>query len=139
MNKWMKEIEMKKYFLIGLLIIGIIGAEIGGDYFRTIKHYKETVSKAVVESINLQSIKDGVYIGEYDANVIAAKVSVEVENGKIIGVTLLQHKQERGEPAEVLTSEVVKQQSLDVDTITGATNSSKVILKAIENALNKGK
>ncbi|NOW05431.1 uncharacterized protein with FMN-binding domain [Clostridium beijerinckii] len=30
---------------------------------------------------------------------------------------------------------VVKAQSLQVDTISGATNSSKTILKAIENAL----
>ena len=69
----------------------------------------------------------------------AAKVSVTVKDNKITDITLLNHKNERGKPAEVIPEKVLKAQSLQVDTISGATNSSKVILKAIENALMSGK
>ena len=40
-----------------------------------------------------------------------------------------------GEKAEEIIYEVINMQSIDVDTVSGATYSSKVILKAIENAL----
>ncbi|HHY93241.1 MAG TPA: FMN-binding protein [Firmicutes bacterium] len=35
----------------------------------------------------------------------------------------------------VVIQRVLQQQALDVDTVSGATSSSKTILKAIENAL----
>ena len=38
-----------------------------------------------------------------------------------------------------LINNVIKNQSLDVDVVSGATVSSKAILKAIENALNNNK
>jgi uncharacterized protein with FMN-binding domain len=41
----------------------------------------------------------------------------------------------KGKPAEVIPQKVMDAQSLQVDTISGVTSSSKVILKAIEKAL----
>ncbi|WP_367270567.1 FMN-binding protein [uncultured Clostridium sp.] len=58
-----------------------------------------------------------------------------VNNNKIEDIELLNHKNERGKPAEIIVNEVIKEQKITVDTVSGATNSSKVILKAIENAL----
>ena len=43
-----------------------------------------------------------------------------------------------GNKAETIVDDVVDKQTLDVDTVSGATVSSKVILKSIENALLKG-
>ena len=51
-------------------------------------------------------------------------------------IVLIEHKNERGAAAEEITDKVIAAQSLQVDTISGATSSSKVVLKAIENALN---
>ena len=39
-------------------------------------------------------------------------------------------------PAVAVIDEILKSQSLDVDVVSGATNSSKTIMKAIENALS---
>ncbi len=47
----------------------------------------------------------------------------------------LDHRHGQGEAAEVITDHVIEAQSLQADTISGVTSSSKVILKAIENAL----
>ena len=68
---------------------------------------------------------------------IAAKVEVDIKDKKISNIKLLEHKNERGGKAEVIPERVVEAQSLKVDTISGATNSSKVILEAIQNALTK--
>ncbi len=40
-----------------------------------------------------------------------------------------------GQPAEAIIEDVVEDQSLDVDSVSGATYSSRVILKAIEATL----
>ncbi|TYB94365.1 MAG: FMN-binding protein, partial [Kosmotoga sp.] len=54
-----------------------------------------------------------------------------------VDIELIEHNHGRGEAAEVIPEKVVEAQSLKVDIITSATYSSKVILKAIENALLK--
>ena len=44
-------------------------------------------------------------------------------------------KYDKGKPAKAIVPKIVDAQSLEVDAVAGATNSSKVIKKAIENAL----
>lgn len=61
---------------------------------------------------------------------------MEVQDGRIQSVTLLEHRHERGKAAEVILNDVVEQQKIDVDAVSGATNSSKVMKKAIENAIS---
>jgi uncharacterized protein with FMN-binding domain len=87
--------------------------------------------------VDLTKVSDGKYTGFCDAVLVASEVSVTVKNNKIEDIILLSHKTERGQSAEVIPEKVLEAQSLQVDTITGATNSSKVILKSIENALTK--
>lgn len=69
------------------------------------------------------------------SNIIYAKVEVDVSGGKIIDVRILEHRQERGKAAEAVANEIVDEQRIDVDTVSGATNSSIVIKKAVEVAL----
>lgn len=130
---------MKKYIIISIITVAIVCGAFVINYLKGISDYKEKVNNIVIDDVKLNNKEDGKYIGEFDANVISAKVEVEVKNKKIININLLEHKNERGTPAEVITKNVVNVQSLEVDVISGATNSSKVILKAIENALSKDK
>jgi uncharacterized protein with FMN-binding domain len=51
----------------------------------------------------------------------------------------LEHRHERGKTAEVITDSIIDEQKIDVDAISGATNSSTVIKKAVENALKSRK
>lgn len=83
-------------------------------------------------------ISDGVYIGEYDVNFIYAKVEVTVQNGEITNINILEHRNERGKAADAITNKIVDEQKIDVDAISGATNSSTIIKKAVENALKSG-
>ena len=128
---------MKRYIIISVIGIVVVCSVLAIKYIKRISNYKEKVNNIVIEEVNLDNKKDGKYIGEFDADVISAKVEVEIKNKKINNINILEHKNERGTPAEVIPQKVVKAESLKVDVVSGATNSSKVILKAIENALNK--
>jgi len=104
----------------------------------TLKEYKERVVAIEIENVDLQTVADGEYTGEYDAILVKVTVKVVVKDHKIESIELLQHENGRGGDAEIIPANVVKAQSLQVDTISGATASSKVILEAIEQALKKG-
>ncbi|MBQ4524251.1 MAG: FMN-binding protein [Lachnospiraceae bacterium] len=101
--------------------------------------YQQKVSNIVFKDMELANIKDGVYEGEYDAGYIYVRVEVEIRNNEIVSITLLEHRNERGKPAESILDDVVAKQEIDVDAVSGATNSSNVIKKAIENAVEKAK
>ena len=107
-------------------------------YLRNVAAYKQAVRETTVDEINISDVSDGIYIGEYDVNFIYAKVEVTVQDGKITNIELLEHKNERGKPAEAILGKMIDAQEINVDAISGATNSSTVIKKAAENALKKG-
>ena len=85
--------------------------------------------------ITLADIADGEYEGEYDLSLVYAKVKVTINKGRIENIAILKHDNGRGKKAEKIIEDVIGQQKLGVNAITGATASSKAILKAIENAL----
>ncbi len=114
-------------FLIGLLCTAV--------YLKSVADYKKAVKETVIGSVDLSAIPDGVYVGEYDVNFIYAKVEVTVRNGEMTDIIMLEHKQERGKAAEAVISDMLAEQKIDVDAVSGATNSSTVIKKAVENAL----
>ena len=99
--------------------------------------WRNKIREIHIQDIDISEAEDGVYVGEYDAGYIYAKVEVTIENGNIAELRILEHGNERGEAAEVITEEIKRQQKLDVDAVTGATNSSSVIKKAVQNALVK--
>jgi len=85
---------------------------------------------------NLSQIPDGVYEGNFTRAPVTAEVKVTMASGRITLVELLKHTTLLGKNAEVLIDQIVQQQSLDLDAVSGATHSSKVILKAVETALD---
>lgn len=91
-----------------------------------------------ISNVDLSTINDGIYIGSADNGLVAATVSVEISNGVIRNISILEHDNLLGKPAEKITDTIIEQQSLEVDAITSATYSSDTIRKAIENALRQG-
>ncbi len=88
-------------------------------------------------SYNLTTLADGTYQGECDNGLVYVKVNVEVKNHSIIAVHIIEHDNGKGQSAEVITNNIVDNQSIELDVISGATASSQTILKAVENALSK--
>lgn len=97
--------------------------------------YQNQVRSVIVTDIDLSGVPDGVYIGECNVTFIYAKVEVAVKSGEITEIIILEHRNERGGSAERVISDVKNQQKINVDAVTGATNSSTVLKKAVENAL----
>lgn len=83
----------------------------------------------------MNTISDGTYRGSYSAFPVSAIVDVTAQNSKIIEIRIVKHVHGQGSEAEVITDDVISRQSVNVESISGATYSSKVILLAIQDAL----
>lgn len=89
-----------------------------------------------IQAIDLQALADGTYTGACENGLVAASVSVDIADHQIQAIDLLSHRYGMGQPAEAVVSEILAAQSLDVDTVSGATFSSNAIIKAVANALS---
>ena len=81
---------------------------------------------------------NGVYRGSYSLSGTPVRVTLDVTvlNNDIIEIKIIKHTGSPiGRKAERITLNIIEEQSLEIDAISGATGSSKAILKAVENAL----
>lgn len=88
-----------------------------------------------IQDIVLHDIADGTYTGKADGNVIQVEVEVIINSHQITDIKILKHKNNKGENAEKIIYDIIEQQTIDVDSISGATLSSLMIKDAIQNAL----
>ncbi len=88
-----------------------------------------------IKDVNISRIPDGTFYGRSETIMAAAKVVVTVEDGQVTGINLVEHAHSNGEVAELVLDRVIEEQCLQVDVVSGATYSSLVLLKAVEDAL----
>ena len=84
--------------------------------------------------------KDGTYEGEADGFGGKIKVSVTIKKGEIRKIKILEADGETPaylKKAKSLCSTIIREQTADVDVVSGATYSSKGIIGAVRKALNK--
>lgn len=128
----------KKTALIVISALLVIGIFAGGLYLKSISDYKAKVDALTFDEIDLTKVEDGVYEGQCDTGVVRARVQVTVRDHRLESIELLEHENGRGAPAEAILAQMVEEQTTAVDAVSGATCSSKVIRKAVENALSAG-
>ncbi len=121
------------FYILG--VIAIAGIIVLFMYLIRFNDYKHQVAALQIHEVDLSTIPDGTYIGDCNVDFIYAKIEVTVKNGVISEISLIQHKNGKGQPAEKIIDKIQEEQSVVVDAVSGATNSSKVIMKAVENAL----
>lgn len=97
----------------------------------------KVLAKADIEEVDLRTITDGECLGRFSTFPIKVELKVKVRNHKIEGVDLVKHINGQGKPAEAILAKVVQEQKIRLEAISGATYSSKAILKAVSNALEK--
>ena len=81
---------------------------------------------------------DGVYEGSHSF----VSVEVKIENNRISNIDIMRHGGGGKKYADMISpmaKEVIKTQSTNIDTITGATVSSDNFINAVDNALDKAK
>ena len=125
----------KKQIIIVIIVVLFVACGIFINYLNNVKHYQQTVQAMTFSEIDLSSVPDGVYVGECDVDFIYAKVQVSIVSGVMSNIDIIEHRNEKGATAEKIVTDIVEEQKIDVDAISGATNSSKVLKKAVENAL----
>ena len=83
-------------------------------------------------------LKEGVYEGSYAGGPNKASVRVAIENNKIVEIRIIEHWAVKGKKADlVIPGRIIENQRTDVDAVSGATNSSIVIMNAVQRALEK--
>lgn len=98
----------------------------------------DILSDTDIEEVDLQHVESGLYTGTHTAGLVKVVSEVTVQEREITRVRIEEHDNMRGGKAETITGDVILAQSLQVDAVSGATISSMVILKSIENALRSG-
>jgi len=124
-----------KILLLILLVLIVIGGITAASLASKMDRELNALVAEEIAVINLSTLEDGSYDGTYKAFPIDVELTVNISDHAIQSVDLIKHFNGQGEAAEAILEDVVKAQSLQVDTVSGATYSSKVILKAIEAAL----
>lgn len=125
----MKIKKWKSAAIIVLMLILIMAVLVGLNF------PKPLISSDA--SYNLSHIADGTYIGDCDNGLVKVQVEVDVQNNIISAIRITEHQNGLGSSAEVIISEIVNNQSVEIDAVSGATASSETILKAVENALSE--
>ncbi|MGB9868271.1 MAG: FMN-binding protein [Bacillota bacterium] len=129
---------------VGKDIDALSGATISSKAFTSaVKNALEELQKVLgvgeqKPPVDISKVPDGTYQGEAQGMNGTIKVSVTVSGGKIREVKVLQHNETPGisDPAiNSIPKQIVTKQSLDVDTVSGATFTSKGIIEAVSNAL----
>jgi len=91
--------------------------------------------KGFVDPTRLQ---DGTYEGSFRGGPNKARVRVSIADHKISSITILEHQAWRGRKADKpIIERIMAAQSTSVDAVSGATNSSRVIMNAVQNAVEK--
>jgi uncharacterized protein with FMN-binding domain len=131
-----RKIMKKAVRVILILVVAIIVIGVVGLFFLT--RGLKSGSKVEISSINPSSLDDGIYKGAYSAGRWSNELAVTMKGGKIQEIKII--KDMDIAPPEIsneIFSRVIKLQNIDVDTVSGATVTSKAYLKSIETALTK--
>ena len=121
----------------GIIMILGIGGYIG--WSKIDKEHREARSLPL-DAVDFNRLKDGSYHGRYEGGMYKWRVNecdVTVMDGKVSDIQMAATKDPGAEnmPPQPLYERVLEAQSLQVDTISGATLTSKAYLQAVENAL----
>jgi len=124
-----------RWILLTIIVIVVVIVVAGVIAFRKIEENLNRLAALEIGTVDLKRLEDGLYEGQYESFPVKARVRVTVQDHKIVKIALLEHVNGKGKNAEIIPQRVIESQSLQVDVVSGATYSSKVILKAIEAAL----
>lgn len=131
----MKTKRKSNFWLLLILCAAVLAVGFAGAYLWPFYTYWRDVARIRVQNVDLKQVADGEYRGSCDIGILAARVRVAVRDHRIVDLELVEHRHNRGAAANAVADAIFVEQRIDVDAVTGATNSSKVIQEAVYNAL----
>lgn len=130
---------MKRVGKILLVIVCVIGVAVGGICLMMDKQVRKMYeSLDAVAAVAPEQVADGTYEGTAETPLVKVSVEVTVQDHAIREIELLRHENGQGAPAEAMLPEMLSRNTSEVDTVSGATLSSKAIRSAVRDALAKG-
>lgn len=126
-------------WIIAITIVGGLGIAGGIGWSKLAREHREARSLPL-NAVDFSKLNDGTYRGFYEGGMYkwrANECQVHVESGKVTGIQLVNTRfpSDKNTDHLALYDRVVQAQTLQVDTISGATLTSKAYLQAVENAL----
>lgn len=118
-----------------ILALTLVAVLISWEFY--FKRMRE-IGKLSIGHVDTASVADGIHSGHFETPYKTYRVNVSVINHEITRIEV-----EPGDrfwsyfdnEAKAVGKQVIRRQCTDVDVVSGATITSKAILKAIENAL----
>ena len=127
---------MKRNVWVGLALLVMVAYGAYIFILAPIAGERNAVRNIEFQDIDLSLVADGDYRGEFGYGSNMYEVEVKVIDHKIVAIEVVKNRDsEHAKKAEGVIERVIDAQSVQVDVVTGATTTSKAILKAIENAL----
>jgi len=96
-----------------------------------------TVILVFALSVSALAWNDGVYVGKANGHNGPLSLEVTVTDGKIAAIKVLEHKETPNisDAGFKVADTIIAKQSLKVDTVSGATVTSKAVIAAVKDAL----
>jgi len=120
--------------LVGIGVFLVVAIVVAGAVLLATEGQRREDLTMKIADVNMTTIPDGTYLGSY-RGWNKFDVVVTVSAGK---VTVIKVAEGSPAPATDVTDDVLRRvvsaQSLDVDAVSGATVTTKGLLKAVENA-----
>lgn len=118
------------------VLVAVVGAGLIGAGFGAWNHARLAALRALpVVDVDPSRLPDGTYRGAYDCGRPYA-VAATIARGRVVAVVAIDDVDSTyGRLAEAVLARIVAAQTPAVDSITGATTSSRCLMKATERAL----
>ena len=130
---------MKKFGKALLVLACIIGVTVAGVCLVMEKQIENMAQQLdAVPVATPEQVADGTYEGTAETPLVKVTVEVTVQKHALREIRLLRHENGQGAPAEAMLPEMLSRNTSEVDSVSGATLSSKAIRAAVRNALAKG-
>ena len=88
-----------------------------------------------IKNVEFAAVPDGVYRGQCGVFLVAAELEAKVRDHRVSDIRILKQRCGKVYDGRLVVDRVLKEQTLNVDAVAGATASSRCILIALERAL----
>jgi NosR/NirI family nitrous oxide reductase transcriptional regulator len=149
LNLFSKSINTTAYIFAAIILFlvinfkgcpGLLGSPVKASQSSHEKAVPALVGRQVAATNKIYN--DGVYEGEAVGFRPGLKVAVTIKNDKIAAIKILSEHESRRfkeEPIQKIPEAIIKTQSTKVDAISGATFTSRGIMNAVDDALDKAR
>ncbi len=125
----------RKIIISSGLIIGILLAVSNFMQYLQLTHYRSLP----VSNINLEQVANGTYVGKVNYG-FEYEVKVDIKDHLIENFEILRNRNSfYAKLAGGIKYKLIREQKTNIDAVTGATTTSKILLKAVETAIRPAK